>query len=141
MLTGGHPVAGAVVGMTGVGGWILLSWGIGRRSFRNDGEDGDHAARSKAITSACSRVRLSEDKDGTRIRVRDVVAQVEYQERGPADVVSSFPALFVSDVYAALTYYYERPTQIRREIREREARLRGTSERSVRIGFIYGAYG
>jgi uncharacterized protein (DUF433 family) len=60
---------------------------------------------------------------GTRIRVSDVVAQVEYQERVPEDVVSSFPALSVSDVYAALTYYYERPTQIRREIREREARL------------------
>ena len=61
--------------------------------------------------------------EGTRIRVSDVVAQVEYQERSPEDVVSSFPALSVSDVYAALTYYYERPTQIRREIREREARL------------------
>jgi uncharacterized protein (DUF433 family) len=41
--------------------------------------------------------------EGTRIRVSDVVAQVEYQERSPEDVVSSFPALSVSDVYAAFT--------------------------------------
>lgn len=61
--------------------------------------------------------------EGTRIRVSDVVAQVEYQEKTPEELVSSFPALSVSDVYAALTYYYERPTQIRKEIREREELL------------------
>ena len=49
---------------------------------------------------------------GTRIRVSDVVAQVEYQEKTPEEIVSSFPALSIPDVYAALTYYYERPTQI-----------------------------
>lgn len=37
--------------------------------------------------------------------------------------MSSFPALSVADVYAALTYYHERPRQIREEIREREQRL------------------
>jgi len=61
--------------------------------------------------------------EGTRIRVSGVVAQVEYQEKAPEEVVSSFPALSVPDVYAALTYYYERPTQIRAEIRDREERL------------------
>jgi len=58
--------------------------------------------------------------EGTRIRVSDVVAQVEYQEKTPEGIVSSFPALSIPDIYAALTYYCERPTQIRREIRERE---------------------
>jgi len=58
--------------------------------------------------------------EGTRIRISDVVAQVEYQEKTPEEVVSSFPALSVPDVYAALTYYYERSTQIREEIRDRE---------------------
>lgn len=61
--------------------------------------------------------------EGTRIRVSDVVAQIEYQENTPEAVVSSFPALSVPDVYAALTYYYERPRQIRKEIRDREERL------------------
>jgi len=51
-----------------------------------------------------------------------VVAQVEYQEKTPEEVVSSFPALSILDVYAALTYYYERPAQIREEIRDREER-------------------
>ena len=59
---------------------------------------------------------------GTRIRVSDVVAQVEYQEKTPEEVVSSFPALSIPDVYAALTYYYERPAHIREEIRDREER-------------------
>ena len=61
--------------------------------------------------------------EGTRIRVSDVLAQVEYQEKTPEEVVSSFPALSVPDVYAALTYYYERPTRIRAEIRDREEHL------------------
>jgi uncharacterized protein (DUF433 family) len=61
--------------------------------------------------------------EGTRIRVSDVVAQVEYREKAPEEVVSSFPALSVADVYAALTYYHERPSQIRNEIRSREERL------------------
>ena len=61
--------------------------------------------------------------EGTRIRVSDVVAQIEYQEKTPEEVVSSFPSLSVPDVYAALTYYYERPVQIRKEIRDREGRL------------------
>ena len=61
--------------------------------------------------------------DGTRIRVSDVVVQAEYQDKTPEEIVSSFPALSVQDVYAALTYYHERPTQIRQEIRSREERL------------------
>jgi len=61
--------------------------------------------------------------DGTRIRVSDVVVQVEHREKTPEEVVSSFPALSVADVYAALTYYHERPRQIRKEIRDREQRL------------------
>lgn len=58
--------------------------------------------------------------DGTRIRVSDVVVQAEYREKTPEEIVSSFPALSVADVYAALTYYHERPTQIRKEMRDRE---------------------
>ncbi len=61
--------------------------------------------------------------EGTRIRVSDVVIHTEYHEKTPEEVVSSFPALSVADVYAALTYYHERPTLIRKEIREREAFL------------------
>jgi uncharacterized protein (DUF433 family) len=52
-----------------------------------------------------------------------VVAQVEYRDKTPENVVSSFPALSVADVYAALTYYHERPGHIRKEIRDREEDL------------------
>ena len=61
--------------------------------------------------------------EGTGIRVSNVVAQVEYRDKTPEEVVSSFPVLSVADVYAALTYYHERPSQIRNEIRNREERL------------------
>ena len=66
--------------------------------------------------------------EGTRIRVSDVVTQVEYRKKTPEEVVSSFPALSVADVYAALTYYHERPSQIRKEIRGREAFLSEKAE-------------
>jgi len=56
--------------------------------------------------------------DGTRIRVSDGVAQVDSQDKTPEEIVSSCPALSVQDVYAALTYYHERPTQIRQEIHQ-----------------------
>jgi uncharacterized protein (DUF433 family) len=49
-----------------------------------------------------------------------VVVQTEYLEKTPEEVVASFPALSVADVYAALTYYHERPGHIRSEIRDRE---------------------
>ena len=68
--------------------------------------------------------------EGTRIRVSDVVAQVGYQEKTPEEVVSSFPALSVPDVYAALTYYHEWPTQIRAEIRDREEHLKRKARES-----------
>lgn len=82
-----------------------------------DGKEARSVVREDAI---CGGAPILE---GTRIRVSDVVAQVEYQERTPEKVVSSFPALAISDMYAALTYYYERPSPIRREIREREELL------------------
>jgi len=60
--------------------------------------------------------------EGTRFRVSDVVVQVKYQEQTPEEIVL-FPAPSVADMYAALTYYHERPSQIREEIRDREEGL------------------
>jgi uncharacterized protein (DUF433 family) len=70
--------------------------------------------------------------DGTVIRVSDVVVQAEYLNKTLEEIVSSFPVLSVQDVYAALTYYHERPTQIRQEIRSREERLNRVSAASKR---------
>lgn len=50
-------------------------------------------------------------------------------KKTPEEVVSSFSALSVADVYAALTYYHERPNQIRKEIRDREERLARKAEK------------
>lgn len=54
------------------------------------------------------------------IRVSDVVARVDYHEKMPEEVVSSFPAL---------TYYHERPNQIRTEMRDHKEHLTRTAKR------------
>ena len=69
--------------------------------------------------------------EGTRIRVSDVVIHVEYHEKTPEEVATSFPAMSVQDVHAALTYYRERPTHVRQEIRNREEHLNRTSTKPV----------
>lgn len=83
-------------------------------------EDAEEARSVVREDSICGGAPILE---GTRIRVSDVVAQVEFRDKTPEEVVSSFPALAVSDACAALAYYDERSSQIRREIREREELL------------------
>lgn len=79
-------------------------------------EDAEEARSVVREDSICGGAPILE---GTRIRISDVEAQVARHDKTPEEVVSSFPALAVSDACAALAYYDEGPSQIRREIRER----------------------
>ncbi len=67
--------------------------------------------------------------EGTRVRVSDIVVQHEHFGRSPEEITEQFPSLSVADIYGALTYYYEHPEEIRREIAERE-RFRKEVKRS-----------
>lgn len=58
--------------------------------------------------------------EGTRIRVSDIVIQHEHFKHSPEEITADFPALSIADIYAALTYYYEHPREIRDEIKARE---------------------
>lgn len=57
---------------------------------------------------------------GHRIRVSDIVIWHERQGLSPEEIVTRFPQLSLSDVFAALTYYHDHREEIHRSIREDE---------------------
>ncbi|MGA2061423.1 MAG: DUF433 domain-containing protein [Thermoguttaceae bacterium] len=57
---------------------------------------------------------------GTRICVSDVVIWTE-RGRSPEEIVTDFPQLSLSDVFAALAYYYDHREEIDRQMKESEA--------------------
>ena len=67
---------------------------------------------------------------GTRIRVWDVYVWHELQGQSPEEIVHSFPQLTLTDVHAALAYFWEHQAEIRQEMRQAEdlvSRLRRES--------------
>jgi uncharacterized protein (DUF433 family) len=54
---------------------------------------------------------------GTRIRVQDVYVWHELQGRTADDIVASFPSLTLSDVHAALAYYFDHQDEIASQMR------------------------
>jgi uncharacterized protein (DUF433 family) len=66
---------------------------------------------------------------GTRICVSDVVIWTE-QGRSPEEIVTDFPQLSLSDVFAALAYYHDHREEIDRQMKESEefARAMETSQ-------------
>ena len=56
--------------------------------------------------------------DGHRITVEDVAIWHERMGMSPDEIVSAYPTITLSDVYAALAYYYENREQIDAGIRE-----------------------
>jgi len=67
---------------------------------------------------------------GTRIRVWDVYVWHELQGRSAEEIVHDFPQLSLSDVHAALAYFWEHQEAIRRQMKEGEdlaSRLRRES--------------
>src|SRR4051794_8067228 len=58
--------------------------------------------------------------DGHRITVEDVAVWHERMGMSPDEVVSAYPSLTLSDVYAALAYYHENRERIDADIAEGE---------------------
>ena len=55
---------------------------------------------------------------GHRITVSDVAIWHERMGMSPDDIVSEYPTITLSDVHAALAYYYDHRDQVDREILE-----------------------
>ena len=55
---------------------------------------------------------------GHRIRVEDVVVWHERQGMSPEEIVTRFPQLTLSDVYAALAYHHDHRDEIRESMEE-----------------------
>jgi len=58
---------------------------------------------------------------GHRIRVVDVVIWHEEMGLSPDEIVSGWPTITLSDVYAALAYYHDHFQEIRQQIAEDDA--------------------
>jgi uncharacterized protein (DUF433 family) len=56
--------------------------------------------------------------DGHRITVEDVATWHERMGMSPDEIVSAYPTLTLSDVHAALAYYFENREAIEKDIRE-----------------------
>jgi uncharacterized protein (DUF433 family) len=64
---------------------------------------------------------------GHRIRVQDIVLSHQRGGMSPEEIVSAYPTITLSDVYAALAYYHDHRGEIDADIREADefdARLR-----------------
>jgi len=58
--------------------------------------------------------------DGHRITVEDVAVWHERMGMSPDEIVSAYPSVTLSDVHAALAYYYENRARIDADIQEGE---------------------
>ena len=59
---------------------------------------------------------------GHRIRVQDIVVWHEQMGMSPDEILHHYPSITLSDIYAALAYYHDRPDEIRSAI-EADAEL------------------
>jgi uncharacterized protein (DUF433 family) len=55
---------------------------------------------------------------GHRIRVQDIVVWHEQMGQSAEEIVARFPQLTLSDVYAALAYYFDHRDEIQRDMRD-----------------------
>ena len=55
---------------------------------------------------------------GHRIKVQDIVIWHETMGMSPDEIVSNYPSITLSDVYAALAYYHDHLEEIRQQIKE-----------------------
>ena len=53
---------------------------------------------------------------GHRIKVQDIVIWHERMAMSPDEIVSEYPSINLSDVYAALTYYHDHFAEIRQQM-------------------------
>lgn len=61
---------------------------------------------------------------GHRIKVQDIVIWHEKMGMSPDEILSSYPSINLSDVYAALAYYHDNFESIRLDIEEDEKFVR-----------------
>ena len=57
---------------------------------------------------------------GHRIKVQDVAIWYEEMNLSPQEIVEQYPMITLSDVHAALAYYYDNKQEIRAAIQEDE---------------------
>src|SRR5687768_18425922 len=57
---------------------------------------------------------------GTRVRVQDIYALAEVQGKSADEVLQALPSLTLSQVHAALSYYFDHRESILNEMREDE---------------------
>jgi uncharacterized protein (DUF433 family) len=57
---------------------------------------------------------------GTRIRVQDIYSWHELQGRTPDEIVADYPSLNLSDVHAALAYFFDHRDEILSQMRSDE---------------------
>ena len=58
---------------------------------------------------------------GHRIKVQDIAVWYEEMNLSPQQIVDRYPTITLSDVHAALAYYYDRKHEIQQHIEEDEA--------------------
>ncbi len=61
---------------------------------------------------------------GHRIKVQDIAIWHEKMGMSPDEIVSSYPNINLSDVYAALAYYHDHLEEIRQQIKEDDEYVR-----------------
>src|ERR1700704_2003898 len=79
---------------------------------------------------------------GHRVRVMDIVLRHEDLGLSPDEIVAVFPELSLSDVHAALTYYFDNVEEIRNDIRRNDEiadELRSTFPSKLKMKLLDGA--
>ena len=79
---------------------------------------------------------------GHRIRVMDIVIGHEDLNMSPDEIVAAYPGLGLSDVHAALAYYFDNVEEIRNDIRRNDElakQLRARFPSKLREKLLNGA--
>ena len=79
---------------------------------------------------------------GHRIRVMDIVMQHEDLGMSADEIVTAYPGLSLSDVHAALAYYFDNVNEIRNDIRRNDdtaAQLRDSFPTKLKTKLLNGA--
>lgn len=80
---------------------------------------GERIVRTEGVRGGKPRIA------GHRITVSDVAIWHERLAMSPDEIVSEYPTLILSDVHAALAYYYDHRDEVDREIKESEEFVEG----------------
>ncbi len=79
---------------------------------------------------------------GHRVRVMDIVLRHEDLGLSADEILTVYPALVLSDVHAALTYYFDNVDEIRNDIRRNDElaeKLRSSFPSKLKMKLLDGA--